>query len=60
MAVENSNLTSSVFSGTKLKNVDFTSSNIEGMDVLLKDVEGAIFTPLQALEISRLLRIIIR
>ena len=49
-----------LFSGTSLKNIDFTNSNIEGIEVRLQDVQGAIFSVGQALELTKLLGIIVK
>ena len=46
------NLTKSVFTGTSLNNVDFTNSDIDGIEVRLKDVYGGIFSENQALDLS--------
>ena len=57
--IEN-NLTNSQLFKTKLKEVDFTSCNIEGITVGLEDVKGMIVNDMQALELSKLLGIIIK
>ncbi len=60
LELDSVNLNYSIFSGTSLKNVDFTSSNIEGMEVNIKDLKGGVFTVPQALELTKLMEITIK
>ena len=45
---------------TNLKGIDFTTSNIEGIVVSIKDLKGAIVSEMQAIELAKLLGIIIK
>lgn len=60
MDFENTDLQQAQMSGTKLKGIDFSSSNIEGIGVRLEDLAGAIVSPLQAVAISRKLGLVIK
>ena len=57
---ENCNLFSSNFFNTKLQGIDFTSSNIEGIIVDIPNIKGAIVSELQAIDLAKLLGIIIK
>lgn len=43
------------FNGTSLSKIDFTTCDINGINVDIKDLRGAIVTPMQGLELTRLL-----
>ncbi|WP_296644334.1 pentapeptide repeat-containing protein [Romboutsia sp. 13368] len=60
LLLDSNNLTKSVFTGTSLKNVDFTNSNIDGIELRLKDVCGGTFSVEQALDLSKLMGINIK
>ena len=60
LLLDSNNLTKSVFTGTSLNNVDFTNSDIDGIEVRLKDVYGGIFSANQALDLSKLMGISIK
>ena len=57
---DNSNLKESNFHKSKLKGIDFTTSNIENIEVGIKEVKEAIFNVTQALDLTRLMKIIIK
>ena len=60
LLLDSNNLTKSVFTGTSLNNVDFTNSDIDGIEVRLKDVYGGTFSANQALDLSKLMGISIK
>ena len=60
LLLDSNNLTKSVFTGTSLNNIDFTSSNIDGIELRLKDVCGGTFSVNQALDLSKLMGINIK
>ncbi|SCI15780.1 pentapeptide repeat-containing protein [Romboutsia sp. 1001713B170207_170306_H8] len=60
MYLENSNLIKTVFTGISLNDVDFTTSNIDGIELRLKDVQGGVFSVEQALDLTKLMGIVIR
>lgn len=43
------------FNGTSLSKIDFTTCDINGINVDIRDLRGAIVTPMQGLELTRLL-----
>ncbi len=47
-------------SGTSLSGIDFSDSNVEGLGIQLKDLAGAIVSPMQAVDFSRLLGLVIK
>lgn len=55
-----SNLSNSYFNKTQLDKVDFTSCEITGIDVDIESVRGVIVTSYQALDLTRLMGIVIR
>ena len=60
LLLNSNNLTKSIFSGTSLNNVDFTNSDIDGIEVRIKDIYGGTFSVNQALDLSKLMGIIIK
>ena len=60
LEIENTNLCESVFSGTSLKDIDFTTSSIYGIEVRIPDIAGGIFSMEQAIELSKLMKIVIK
>ncbi len=46
--------------GAKLRGTDFRGADIEGITVRAEDLRGAVVTPAQAIELARLLGIVIR
>lgn len=48
------------FSGTSLKSMDFSESNIEGICVQFEDIRGMVVSPVQAMELAKLLEIVIK
>ena len=48
------------FTGAKLRKADFRGADIEGIVVRAEDVAGAIVTPAQAMELARLLGLVIK
>lgn len=60
LLLDSNNLTKSIFSGTSLNNVDFTNSEIDGIEVRIKDVYGGTFSANQALDLSKLMGIIVK
>ena len=59
LIVESTDLSKSIFSGISLNGVDFSTCNIEGIEIQLKDVCGGKFTVVQALELTKLMGITI-
>ena len=47
-------------SGTKLKEIDFSNSEIEGLGSRLEDLSGAIISPVQAVSLSKKMGLIIK
>ena len=60
LLLDSTNLVKSVFTGASLDNVDFTNCDIEGIEVRLKDVYGGIFSVGQALDLTKLMGIVIK
>ena len=60
LKLEDTNLVGVNFFETNLKGIDFTTSNIEGIVVSIKDLKGAIVSEMQAIELAKLLGIIIK
>ena len=60
LLLDSNNLTKSVFSGTPLNNVDFTNSEIDGIEVKINDIFGGTFSVNQALDLSKLMGIIVK
>ncbi len=54
------NLTNGYFNKTPLNKVDFTTCNIAGIDVEIENLKGAEVTALQALELTRLMGLIVK
>jgi uncharacterized protein YjbI with pentapeptide repeats len=48
------------FTGAKLRKADLRGADIEAIAVRAEDVAGAIVTPAQAMELSRLLGLVIK
>ena len=57
---EESSLIGATLVGTKLDEIDFRTSNIEGIVVKLEDIKGMIVNELQAIELAKLLELDIR
>lgn len=55
-----SNISECQMSGTKLKDIDLTSCDIEGISVRIEDLKGAIVSPIQAVSLSKLMGVIVR
>lgn len=47
------------FSGTKLKGVDLSTCDIEGINVKLEELRGIKVTPIQAVEFSKMLGVVV-
>ena len=47
-------------SGTSLSGIDLSDSDVEGLGIQLEDLKGAIVSPMQAVNFSKLLGIIVR
>ncbi|MDB8800851.1 MULTISPECIES: pentapeptide repeat-containing protein [unclassified Romboutsia] len=60
LILESTDLTKSVFRGSSLDKVDLTTCNIDSLEVSIKDVSGGIFTPIQALELTKLMNIVVK
>ena len=60
LLLDSTNLVKTVFTGTSLDRVDFTNCNIEAIEVRLKDVYGGIFSVNQALDLTKLMGILIK
>ncbi|EGT4933197.1 pentapeptide repeat-containing protein, partial [Clostridioides difficile] len=45
---------------TKLSGIDFTTNNIEGIEIGIDDIRGAIFDVSQAIDLTKLMGIIIK
>lgn len=57
---ENSQLIQSLFYRTKLNGIDFSTCEINGITTSIEDLKGAIVNNFQAIELSKLLGIIIK
>ncbi len=55
-----SNISECQMAGTKLKDIDLTSCNIEGIGIRIEDLKGAIVSPIQAVSLSSLMGIVIK
>lgn len=60
LELDNTDLSSSIFSDISLKDVDFTTCNIEGCEFRVKDLAGGAFSVVQSLELAKLMGIIIK
>jgi uncharacterized protein YjbI with pentapeptide repeats len=49
----------SQMSGTSLSGIDLSDSNVEGLGIQLEDLKGAIVSPMQAVDFSKLLGLVI-
>lgn len=58
--LEDNDFLNSQFFKTNLSNIDFTTCNIEGIIVDIKDVKGMIVNEIQAISLAKLLGIIIK
>jgi uncharacterized protein YjbI with pentapeptide repeats len=56
----NCDLKLSQMCGTSLSGIDFSTSNIEGLGIRVEDIKGVIVSPIQAVDLSKLLGIIIK
>jgi len=54
------NLRLSQMSGTSLCGIDLSNSNVEGLGVRPEDIRGAIVSPMQAVDFSKLLGLVIK
>lgn len=57
---DNCNLQQAQFSKTKLKDIDLSTDNIDGIGVRIEDLNGAIVSPLQAVSLARKMGLIIK
>jgi uncharacterized protein YjbI with pentapeptide repeats len=48
------------FTGSRLRKADLRAAEIDGIIVRAEDVAGAIVTPAQAMELSRLLGLVVK
>ena len=48
------------FNKTILNKIDFTTCEIEGISVEISDIRGAIVTPIQGLDLTRLIGLVIQ
>lgn len=46
-------------SGTSLSGIDLSDSNVEGIGIQLEDLRGTIVSPIQAVDFSKLLGLVI-
>jgi len=53
-------LTQVQLSGTGLKGTDISTCSIDGLGVRIEDLAGAIVSPLQAVELAKLMGIIVK
>ncbi len=53
-------LTQSLFQQTPLKDIDLRTSQLQGIQITLPDLRGAIVTPMQASDLAALLGVVIR
>ena len=60
LSLQNCNLMASSFFHTSLKDIDLTTCDIEGITVGLEEIKGTIVNPMQALDLSKLLGIVIK
>ena len=54
------NLINTFFNKTILNKIDFTTCEIEGISVEISDIRGAIVTPIQGLDLTRLIGLVIQ
>jgi len=59
LAFDSTNLSKAVFYNTKLKGIDFRTCNIDDIQLGINDISGASVSVVQALELTRLMGIII-
>ena len=59
LAFDSTNLSKAVFYNTKLKGIDFTTCNIEDIQLGVNEISGASVSVVQALDLTRLMGIII-
>ena len=57
---KNTNIINGYFNKTSLNKIDFTDCDIAEISVEIKDLSGAIVSPTQALDLTRLLNITIK
>ncbi len=57
---EHSTLRLSQFSGTKLADIDLSNCDIEGLGVRIEDLKGAIVSPGQAVDFSKLFGLVVK
>lgn len=57
---EETNLEESNFHQSSLKNIDFTTCNIDSIEVGIKEIEGCTLNTMQALDLTRLMKIKIK
>ena len=55
-----SDLTNAYLNKTNLNKIDFTTCDITGIDVEIEDLEGVIVNTIQALDLTRLMKIIVK
>lgn len=60
LAFIDTDLTSSYFNKTSLDKMDLTTCEIGAIDVEIDDIAGAIVTPMQALDLTRLMRLTVK
>ncbi len=60
VSLVNTDLRECQMSGTKLKGIDMSTCDIDGIGVRIEDVKGAIISPLQAVSLARLLGVVIK
>lgn len=60
LSFKDTNLSNSYFNKTSLSNMDFTSCDITGIDTEIHNLQGAIVTAMQGLDLTRLMGLIIK
>ena len=60
IVLKDTDLTNSYFNKTSLDKVDLTTCEISGIDLEIDDIGGAIVTAMQALDLTRLMRLVIK
>ena len=57
---KNTNITQIQMYGTRLKGIDLSSCELDGLGARIEDVKGAIVTPAQAISLAGLMGIVIK
>ena len=60
IVLKDTDLTNSYFNKTSLDKIDLTTCEISGIDLEIDDIGGAIVTAIQALDLTRMMRLVIK